>query len=102
MLPHLTLPHWLTLHGLVTVAAVLIYIASSHLMGQRRQPAAAIAWILFIVLLPYVALPAFLTFGSRKLARPRAPTQLELSKARSTEAWAIETIVALGQPAPAI
>ena len=102
MLPHLTLPHWLTLHGLVTVAAVLIYIVSSHLMGQRRQPAAAIAWILFIVLLPYVALPAFLTFGSRKLARPRAPTQLELSKARSTEAWAIETIVALGQPAPAI
>jgi len=102
VLSDLILPHWLTLHGLVTVVAVLFYIVSSHLMHQRRHPAAAIAWILFILLLPYVALPAFLTFGSRKLARPRPPAQIDLSRARSTEAWAIETIVALGQPAPAL
>jgi cardiolipin synthase A/B len=100
--PQLTLTHWLTLHGLVTVVAVLLYIVSSHLMHQRRHPAAAIAWMLFILLLPYLALPAFLTFGSRKLARPRPEARLDLARARSTEAWAIETIVALGQPAPAL
>jgi cardiolipin synthase len=101
MLPHLTLPHWLTLHGLATVVAVLIYVASSHLSRQRRQPTAAIAWIMFILLLPYVALPAYLTFGSRKLARPRARPQAVVPAAHGTQAWAIETIVALGQPAPA-
>lgn len=98
----MTRPDWLTLHGLVTVVAILFYIVSSHLMHQRRQPAAAIAWILFILLLPYLALPVFLIFGSRKLARPRPPAQIDLSRARSTQAWAIETIVALGQPAPAL
>jgi cardiolipin synthase len=55
-----------------------------------------------MLLLPYVALPIFLTFGSRKLARPRPGAQVDLSRARSTQAWAIETIVALGQPAPAL
>jgi len=100
MLPdHLT--QWLTLHSLVTVVAVLLYIAASHVMAQRRHPSAAIAWMLFILLLPYVALPVFLMFGSRKLARPRPTVPPDLSRARSTDAWAIETIVALGQPAPA-
>jgi cardiolipin synthase len=92
--------HWLTLHGLVTVVAVLIYVVSSHLMHQRRNPATAIAWMLFILLLPYLALPAFLAFGSRKLARPRSGALPDLSRVRGADAWAIETIVALGQPAP--
>jgi cardiolipin synthase len=100
MFSYLTTAHWLTIHGLVTVVAVLFYVISSHVMQQRRHPAAAIAWMLFILLVPYLALPAFLMFGSRKLARPRSNTLPDLSRVRSTDAWAIETVVALGQPAP--
>jgi len=90
-----------TLHGLVTTLAVLWYVIASHVMGQRRSPSAAIAWVLFIFLLPYLALPAFLTFGSRKRARPRPGALPDLSRLQSADAWAIETIVALGQPSPA-
>jgi len=98
---NITLAHWLTLHGLVMTTAILIYVISSHAMHQRRQPTAAIAWILFILLLPYLALPFFLLFGSRKVPRPRygqAPTPPALDKEGH---WAIDTIMALGQPAPA-
>jgi cardiolipin synthase len=95
------LTHWLTLHGLVTLAAVLLYVATAHVLQQRRHPAAAIAWMLFIVLLPYVALPAFLSFGSRKQKRPRMPTLVAVPAPRAGDAWAVETILALGQPAPA-
>ena len=101
MFDGITLTHWLTLHGLVTAAAVLLYVVTAHVLHQRRHPAAAIAWMLFIVLLPYVALPAFLTFGSRKLPRPRAVAPAQASAARGTQSWAIETILALSQPAPA-
>jgi cardiolipin synthase A/B len=101
MLRDMTLTHWLTLHGLVTALAVLVYVVNSHVMHQRRQPAAAIAWMLFILLLPYAALPAFLAFGSRKLARPASAPLSDLSTVRSHGTWAIETIVALGQPLPA-
>ena len=100
MVPTLPVTQWLTLHGMVTVAAVLIYVISSHVMQQRRHPTAAIAWILFILLLPYAALPAYLAFGSRKLARPRSTPMTAPATDSPADAWAVETLRALGQPAP--
>lgn len=100
MHPGLTLGYWLTLHGLVTFAAVLLYIITAHVLRQRRHPAAAIAWVLFILLVPYVALPSFLMFGSRKQARPR-PHAVPDPLALETEgSWAVQTAIALGQPEP--
>jgi len=93
--------HWLTLHGLAVSLAVLVYVFSSHAMRQRRPPASAIAWVLFIVLLPYVALPAFLLLGSRKLARPASLAATAPRPLASGDGWAAGTIVSLGQPASA-
>ncbi|MEP7296319.1 MAG: phospholipase D-like domain-containing protein [Burkholderiales bacterium] len=105
MFPGLTLAYWLTLHGLVTLLAVLIYIVTAHVLQQRRHPTAAIAWVLFILLVPYVALPSFLTFGSRKQARPRGqPLRLVPPAPSDREdegAWAVQTALAMGQSAPA-
>ncbi|MBV2131662.1 PLDc N-terminal domain-containing protein [Pseudomonas sp. MAP12] len=101
MLPDLPLIHWLTLDGLITVVTVLVYVINSHVMRQRRHPTAAVAWMLFILLLPYLALPAFLLFGTRKRSRPPSAALPTLPGLCSADAWAIETIVALGQPAPA-
>jgi cardiolipin synthase A/B len=105
MFPVLTAAYWLTLHGIVTIVAVLLYIVTSHVLRQRRHPTAAIAWVLFILLVPYLALPAFWTFGSRKQARPRI-TALRItppapSDTQPEAAWAVQTALALGQPAPA-
>lgn len=87
-------------HGLVIVIAILVYVTTSHVMRQRRQPAAAIAWILFMLLVPYVALPIYLMFGSRKLARPGVVAPRRPVAGDGTT-WAVATIEALGQPAPA-
>ena len=92
--------HWLTLHALVTVIALLFYVITSHVMHQRRHPTAAIAWILFIALVPYLALPAFALFGSRKLSRPADGAPAPSLASTRKDAWAVETIAALGQPAP--
>jgi cardiolipin synthase A/B len=101
MFPGLTLAYWLTVHGLVTFAAVLLYAITAHVLQQRRHPTAAIAWVLFILLMPYLALPAFLTFGSRKQARPRNRPLLALPATDAEGPWAIQTALALGQPEPA-
>lgn len=101
MLSDLIAIHWLTLHGLVVVLAILIYIVSAHTMGQRRHPSAAIAWILFLLLVPYLALPAFLLFGSRKTVRPHGHAAPGRRSWQDVGSWAVETIVSLGQPAPA-
>ncbi|MEP7100535.1 MAG: phospholipase D-like domain-containing protein, partial [Burkholderiales bacterium] len=72
-----------------------------HVLQQRRHPTAAIAWVLFILLMPYLALPAFLTFGSRKQARPRNRPLLAPPATDAEGPWAIQTALALGQPQPA-
>ncbi len=101
MFPGLSLAYWLTLHGLVTALSVVFYAITAHVMQQRRHPTAAIAWVLFILLVPYVALPTFLTFGSRKQARPRIDPLRRPPEPTEHSGWAVRTILALGQPAPA-
>lgn len=100
MIPVLSLATWISLHGLITVLALLLYTITSHVMRQRRNPSAAIAWILFILLVPYVALPAFLVFGSRKLQRPARLARVSAVALPGPHAWAVQTIVALDQPPP--
>jgi cardiolipin synthase A/B len=51
----LSTAHWLTAHGLITIVAVLVYVVTAHVLQQRRHPTAAIAWVLFILLAPYLA-----------------------------------------------
>jgi cardiolipin synthase len=67
-------PHpldWISLHGIVVLAGLITYVIASHTLRQRRHPAAAIAWVITLVLVPYVGLPLYLLFGTRKLVRPR-------------------------------
>lgn len=64
--------HWLTLHTVVVLVAVLVYLFLSLATRQRRHPSAALGWVLSLVLMPYVALPVFLLFGNRKMVRAPA------------------------------
>jgi cardiolipin synthase A/B len=59
--------HALTLHGMVVAFGLIVYVGASRALPQRRDPSAAIAWVVALALLPYVAIPVFLMFGSRKL-----------------------------------
>ncbi|MHB8623662.1 MAG: phospholipase D-like domain-containing protein [Sulfuricaulis sp.] len=39
----------------------------AHIIRQRRPPTATIAWILAIILIPYLGVPLFLLLGGRKI-----------------------------------
>jgi len=95
--------NWLTLHSVISVVAVLIYVVTARLVPQRRHPASAIAWVLFILLVPYLALPAFLMFGTRKRTQLNPSSEsLSLSSVEgSAVSWSVQTIAALRQPPPA-
>lgn len=62
---------WVTLHSLVVVCGLSTYAVMSHLLRQRRHPSAAIAWVISIVLFPYIAFPLYLLLGTRKLSSHR-------------------------------
>lgn len=65
--------HWMTLHGLFVMLGIAVYAFSSHNMHLHRHPSAAIAWVVSLILLPYVVLPLYLMFGRRKVGNHRAP-----------------------------
>ncbi|HCQ67444.1 MAG TPA: cardiolipin synthetase [Rhodobacteraceae bacterium] len=50
----------------VTVGVLLIGTALIWVLQQRRSPQSALAWILFIVTVPYLGVPLFFALGVRK------------------------------------
>ena len=60
--------HWEVLDALLAITGLVIFVAASHSLNQRRHPSAAIAWVLGILLVPWLTLPLYLAFGSRKVA----------------------------------
>jgi cardiolipin synthase A/B len=81
--------HWVTLHGLVVIVGLAIYVIGSHTLHQRRHPSAAIGWVMSLVLLPYVALPLYLMFGSRKVRSYRQISGKYEFTARTSHPYAL-------------
>ncbi len=53
---------------LVAVGGVLLSLFGlARLFGERRAPANTLAWLMAIVLLPYIGVPLYLLLGGRKL-----------------------------------
>lgn len=57
-------------HGTFVVLGLLVYVVVTRIGRQRRHPSAALAWVTTIIAFPYLAVPVFLFFGTRKFARP--------------------------------
>ena len=51
------------------VISVLTYVLTTRVEHERRPPSIAIAWVLGLIAVPYLALPTYLLFGRRKLPR---------------------------------
>ncbi len=64
LLDHPVLPHLLTVGGFV-----LAFFLVARLLAEKRQPGNTVAWLLVIVLIPYVGVPLYLILGGRKLKR---------------------------------
>ncbi len=93
--------NWLTLHGLVVAIGLIVYVLASRALYQRRHPSAAIAWVVMLALLPYVALPLYFMFGSRKVSGQQVPALAESTVVRSSgrddlAAWSRRLAGAMG------
>jgi len=84
----------LTMHSLVIVISVLTYVLTTRIGEERRPPSIAIAWVLGMIAVPYLALPMYLFFGRRKLQRKPSPSGIRSHSAH----WAEELIESFGLP----
>jgi cardiolipin synthase len=71
------------LHLATVVGFLLGTLLIAHFIRQRRPPSDSVAWLLLIVLIPYVGLPLFLVLGGRKLrAMARRKRSIDLGPIR--------------------
>ncbi len=64
LIDHPILPHFFTVGGFL-----LAFFLVARLLAEKRQPGNTFAWLLGIILIPYVGVPLYLIFGGRKLKR---------------------------------
>ncbi len=53
-------------HVVLISGFLLAIVVIAHILRQRRSPAGTIAWLLVIILLPYLGIPLYFIFGGRK------------------------------------
>lgn len=57
---------WVVSNLALIVGFLFATLLIAHIIRQRRPPAATIAWMLAIILIPYLGVPLFLLLGGRK------------------------------------
>ena len=85
-------------HVAFMAAGLLTYLVVTRVRRQRRHPYAALAWVRGIAAFPYLGLPLFLVFGTRKVVRPATPRQPAPAGpwAALAPLWATRLLAALG------
>jgi len=56
-------------HLFTVVGFLLALFAIARLMSEKRQPGNTLAWLMGIILVPYVGVPLYLLFGGRKIKK---------------------------------
>ena len=60
---------WLLIEGSLVLGVVLAIVFVSRAARQRRSPTATLAWVMAIVLIPFIGVPLYVVFGGRKIRR---------------------------------
>ncbi len=97
---HPVIPHLLTV---ATFLLAVFFVA--RLLAEKRQPGNTVAWMLVILLVPYVGVPLYLMFGGRKFRRllerkSRLHPELEGLKAFDAASQILPTAQAINAAGP--
>ncbi|QKF80584.1 phospholipase D-like domain-containing protein [Halarcobacter ebronensis] len=57
----------LIIYALIILREFTIIFVLIHMIYKRREPSSMIAWLLFLILVPYLALVLYFIFGTRKV-----------------------------------
>jgi len=71
---------WLYLTNIILVLSVVL-----HMLYQRRSPQNLMAWLLTLILLPYIGVFLYLLLGSRKFLNHRLQHKIELQPLLTAE-----------------
>lgn len=82
--------YWVLPELTALLGFLLALVFFAHLIRQKRSPSSTIAWLLAVVLVPYIGVPLYIMFGGRKLKRMAARKQRVYAPRRVKRASAID------------
>lgn len=85
---------------MIVVGVLVVAVAIVFVLQQRRTPQSAAASILFMLILPYVAIPLFLMLGFRKQGSRFPAIQFTNFDAGTVDAPAADLLRQMGAPQP--
>lgn len=80
----LEFPHVIFYYSLIIIREFTIILVLIHMIYKRREPSTMIAWILFIILVPYLAVILYFIFGTRKRRNKYKSEDIHLTKSLSS------------------
>lgn len=87
-----SLMDFFTLYGAFIVGQVLILLTLLHMLYQRRTPTSMISWLLFIAIVPYVAVILYFLIGVRKQPDSISKSSLEIKGCGSESTIEVNSI----------
>ncbi len=96
-------PWWLS-HLAWIGGFLLATLLLAHIIRQHRPPSSTLAWILFIVMAPYLGVPLYLLLGGRKikrLARNKANLRREADRPADSKLSPLEQLLTAHGVSPA-
>ena len=72
----------LMLYGLILLQQLTIIIVLIHMIHTRREPSSMIAWLLFLILLPYIAVILYFLFGTRKVRKKYKKENISINRTK--------------------
>lgn len=70
-------------HGLIIFGELLIITVLVHMLYKRRSPTSIIAWLLLMILVPYISAVLYFIFGFRKRKNRYKKESIKLQKNKS-------------------
>jgi cardiolipin synthase len=67
-------------HSLIILGELLVILVFVHMVYKRRSPGSIIAWLLSMILIPYVAVPLYFIFGLTKRKNRYKKEHIKLQK----------------------
>ncbi|MCK5861117.1 MAG: PLDc N-terminal domain-containing protein [Candidatus Hydrogenedentes bacterium] len=93
-------------HFLTVAGFLLALLLAARVLQEKRQPGSTLAWLLAIVLIPYLGVPLYLVFGGRKMnqfirSKGKLYDQENLDEGGESKlAAAARIVIAAGMPPP--